>query len=73
MNSCLHKRLRSTVIFLEPTEPDQHRVAVITIACRDCAAPFEFAADLVTSGIQLSEDRREMRMEITEAVKGMVQ
>lgn len=68
--NCLHKRMRSTVAFLEPTGPDQHRVAVMTISCHECGAPFEF--DWIP-GINISADRRELRLEITEAVEGMVQ
>jgi hypothetical protein len=74
MTACLHKRMRSTVVFLEPTGPDQHRVAVMTISCHECGAPFEFATDLVeTNGLKISRDRRELRIEVTEASSWRVQ
>jgi hypothetical protein len=72
--NCPHKRMRSTVVFLEPTGPDEHRVAVMTISCHECGTPFEFATDLIlTPGVKISEDRRELRAEITEASNWMVQ
>jgi hypothetical protein len=70
---CQHKRMRSIVVFLEPTEPGQLRRAVVTLQCHQCGAPFEFAGIVEGPGITLSDDRRELRVAITEARKGMVQ
>lgn len=71
--TCLHKRMRSVVVFLEPTFLNQLPVAVMTISCEECGAPFEFVGVEGGSGVILSPDRRELRLAITEAAKGMVQ
>jgi hypothetical protein len=70
---CLHKRMRSIVVFLEPTDPGQLRRAVVTLQCHQCGEPFEFAGVVEGPGITLSEDRRELRVAITEARGGRVQ
>lgn len=75
MNSlCRHKRMRSTVVFLEPTEPDQLPCTVMRIQCHECGRPFEFATDIIeAAGITVSADRRELRLSITEASQWRVQ
>lgn len=70
---CDHKRMRSIVVFLEPTEPGQLRRAVVALRCHQCGQPFEFAGVAEGPGITLSADRRELRVAITEAREGMVQ
>lgn len=71
--SCQHKRMRSVVVFLEPTEPGQLRRAVVTVQCHQCGVPFEFAGVTEGPGIALGADRRELRVAITEARQGRVQ
>jgi hypothetical protein len=71
--TCQHKRIRSTTIFLEPTEPAQLRHAVVTFQCHQCGTPFEISAIPLVPSIALSADLRELRVAITEARKGMVQ
>jgi hypothetical protein len=68
---CKHKRMRSIVLFLEPTPDQELRRAVMTIQCHLCGQPFEFAG-VEGPGVTLSEDRRELRLTITEARKGLV-
>jgi hypothetical protein len=72
MTTCLHKRKRSMVIFLEPSSEQELPVAVLRIQCHECGQPFEFAGYTDSPGFALSEDRLELRMAITEARKGMV-
>jgi hypothetical protein len=73
MTTCPHKRMRSVVVFLDPTEPHQLRRAVITLQCHLCGTPFEFAGVVEGPGITLSADRKELRVAISEAVEGLVQ
>ena len=71
---CRHKRLRSVVLFLEPNHEQQFRAAVISIECRDCGLPFEFTADIIdVPGLNISADRRELRVTIMEATRGLAQ
>ena len=70
---CRHKRIRSVVLFLEPTELDQLRRAVVTIQCKECGQPFEFVGVPEGPGVTLTEDRRELRLAITEASQWRVQ
>jgi hypothetical protein len=72
MTLCLHKRKRSTVVFLQPNHEQSLPVAVLTIQCHECGQPFEFAGT-PGAGMTLSENRRELRATITEARKGLVQ
>lgn len=67
---CQHKRMRSVVVFLDPTEPGQLRHAVVTLQCHECGAPFEFVGVVEGPGVTLSADRRELRVAIAEARKG---
>lgn len=60
------------VLFLEPTEPGQLRRAVMTVQCHLCGQPFEFVG-VEGPGVTLSEDRRQLRLAITEARKGSIQ
>jgi hypothetical protein len=69
---CRHKRIRSIVLFIEPTEPNQLRRAVIHIQCHVCGQPFEFVG-VEGPGVTLSADRREMRVDISEASQWRVQ
>lgn len=74
MTLCLHKRLRAVTIFLEPNPDQAFPVAVFMVRCHDCGRPFRFATDLIeTSGIQVSEDGKELRVEIKEAIEGRIQ
>jgi len=70
---CEHARMRSVVVFLEPTEVRQLSVAVVTIQCEDCGAPFEFVGIESSEHAKISEDRRELRLSIAEASKWRVQ
>lgn len=73
MSGCQHARMRSVTVFLEPTEVHQLSVAVVTIRCEDCGADFEFVDIRSSEHVKISEDRRELRLSIVEASKGMVQ
>ena len=71
---CQHKRMRATVIFMEPTQPGQLRHAALMIQCHECDQLFEFAGNIPEGpGVHLSENRRELRLAIIEAKTGMVQ
>jgi hypothetical protein len=69
---CQHKRIRSIVLFLEPTERDRLRRAVIHIQCHVCGQPFEFVG-VEGPGVTLNADRRELRVDIAEASRWRVQ
>lgn len=70
--TCQHKRMRSTVLFLDPTEPGQLRQAVMTVQCHLCGQKFEFTG-VEGPGVTLSEDRQELRLAITEVAKWGIQ
>jgi hypothetical protein len=63
---CRHTRIRATVVFLEPTGPDEPRRLAITATCDLCEQPFEFVG-VEGPGTKLSDDRRELGLTITEA------
>jgi hypothetical protein len=73
MPACLHKRIRSIVLILEPNHEQKLRCAAVTLQCHECGRPFEFAGILEGPGVNLSADRRELRVDITEAQRWMVQ
>lgn len=62
---CRHTRVRTTVVFLEPTEPGESRQLAISAMCDECEQPFEFVG-VEGPGTRLSEDRRELGLTITE-------
>lgn len=70
--SCHHKRMRTVVVFLEPTELHENRRLAISANCHDCGQPFEFVG-VEDTGTKLSEDRRELGLTIAEARRSMVQ
>jgi hypothetical protein len=71
--SCKNKRMRSIVLFLEPTPDQEMRRAVMTIQCHLCGQLFEFVGIPEGEGVTLSADRRELRVAITEGRKWRVQ
>jgi hypothetical protein len=58
--------MRTTVVFLELTEPGEPRRLAITATCDVCEQPFEFVG-IEGPGTKLSEDRRELGLTITAA------
>jgi hypothetical protein len=57
--------MRTSVVFLEPTEPGEPRRLAITAMCHECEHPFEFVG-VEGPGTMLSEDRTELGLTITE-------
>jgi hypothetical protein len=50
MPACLHKRIRSIVLILEPNHEQKLRCAAVTLQCHECGQPFEFAGILEGPG-----------------------
>lgn len=73
MSFCPHKRVRSVILYLEPTELNQLKQMVITLQCKECGHPFEFPGIQERSGVILSADRRELRLSVGPARQGMIQ
>jgi hypothetical protein len=70
---CTKHRIRSIVIILEPNHEQKLRCICVTLQCHECGQPFEFSGIFEGPGVKLSADRRELRVDITEAQKWMVQ
>jgi hypothetical protein len=70
---CTKHRIRSIVIILEPNHEQSLRCACFVLQCHECGQPFEFAGILEGPGVRLSADRRELRVDITEASQWRVQ
>jgi hypothetical protein len=71
-NPCSHARLRTTVVFLEPTGLDEPRRLAISASCDQCGQPFEFVG-VEGPGTRLSENRWELGLTIVEARRGLIQ
>jgi hypothetical protein len=69
---CAKHRIRSIVIILEPNHEQKLRCAFVSLQCHLCGQPVEFAG-VEGPGVKLSADRRELRLDIIEAQKWMVQ
>ena len=69
---CAKHRIRSIVIIFEPNHEQKLRCAILSLQCQLCGPPFEFAG-VEGPGVKLKADRRELRLDITEAQKWMVQ
>jgi hypothetical protein len=67
VETCRHKRVRSDVSILEPTETDRAHRAMIKVNCDDCGAAFEFLGVVPSAGLEISEDRQELTVAIAES------
>jgi len=73
MPRCRHTKKRSFVVILNPTQPDELPVAVMTIRCGQCDMRFEFVGVQTSEHVKLSEDRLQLRVSFSESLGGMVQ